>query len=692
MPSTNERPVPLYLGRQRNNLFRTQGTGNTDIILHSFTETGTAVHPPFRFIEIPPKWRSARLSANLNRHTSTYTMKHLLPLLLVLLGTFARANNFETYTQHIATDRLLLVFESGLSNDAKDEIIKASGLVTATTHLPNPKLTICFVSNYSAAATYFTSKQAVKFVSFFITDGQHHAGVTNQFFIKLRDKNFEPQLRDKMKANGISEVKADKYIPNLYLLTVSGKTDNVVSLCQQFTNEGWCQYASPNYLLNPLVNSNDAYYNRQWALSNEGTALQGSGSLDADMDVDSAWAITTGSSTIKIAIIDSGVDTLHNDLRANLLPGHDAVGDSTDGYPTPNFQEDGHGTCCAGILGAIKDNSVGIAGVAPGCKLIPVRSFFYTNNGGNILPFSTAAIFADAMGWAWNDAQADIMSQSWGLPTNLLVLLPGGVQPVEDAMLQAYQNGRGGKGCAMFFSSGNEGGSAGPIWPGKLDIAIAVNATSMCDERKNENDCSNESWGGDYGPGLDFSAPGVRIATTDMRGNKGFSTTSDYYLLFNGTSAACPNAAGVGALVLSLRGDLSAEDLRNVIAQTAEKVGGYAYDSTYSNGTWSHELGFGRVNAYNAVQYASIYSGIGNVNAGVEMNVFPNPARNVLTVQTTATSGDIKLYNMAGQQLLATAIAGSHTRLDVSALQSGMYLVELTTSQGKAVCKISMAK
>lgn len=624
--------------------------------------------------------------------TSTYTMKYFLPLLLVLLSTFTRGNSFETYTQHIASDRLLLIFNSYISQAEKDEIIKASGHVTATTHLPNPKITICHVSNYAAAASYFAGKEEVSFVSFFITDGQHHAGVTNQFFVKLRDTSFEPQMKEMMKANGISQIKADKYVPNLYLLTVSGKTDNVIRLCAQFGNAAWCQYSSPNYLLNPLVNSNDAYYNRQWALSNEGTALQGSGTADADMDVDSAWAITTGNPNIKIAIIDSGVDTLHSDLRANLLPGHDAVGDSTDGYPTPNFQEDGHGTCCAGILGAIKDNSIGIAGVAPSCKLIPVRSFFYTNNGGNILPFSTAAIFADAIGWAWNDAGADLMSQSWGLPTNLLVLLPGGVQPVEDAMLQAYQNGRGGKGCAMFFSSGNEGGSTGPIWPGKLDIAIAVNATSMCDEHKSANDCSNENWGGDYGPGLDFSAPGVRVATTDMRGNKGFSTTSDYYMLFNGTSAACPNAAGVGALVLSVRNDLSAEDLRNVIAQTADKVGGYAYDSTYSNGTWCHQLGFGRVNAYNAVQFANIYSSIGNVNTSVEMNVFPNPAHNVLTVQTTAAAGNIKLYNMAGQQLLSTVVIGSTTRLDVSALQSGIYLVELTTNQGKAVRKISLAE
>ena len=619
-------------------------------------------------------------------------MKHFLPLLLVLLSTIARANNFETYTQHIAADRLLVIFNTNISTEAKDELIKASGLVTATTHLPNPKITICFVSDYTAAANYFAGKEEVKFVSFFITDGKHHAGVTQQFFVKLRDKNFEPQMQALAKANGISEVKTDKYVPNLYLLTASGKTHNVVSLCEQFAKQGWCQYASPDYLLNPLVNSNDPYYVRQWPLSNEGTSLQGSGTADADMDVDSAWTITTGNPNIKVAIVDSGVDTLHSDLKNNLLAGHDAVGDSTNGYPTPNFQEDGHGTCCAGIIGAEKDNGIGVAGVAPSCKMIPIRAFYYTGSGGSTLPFSTASIFANAIGWAWSDAGADIMSHSWGLPPNLIVVLPGGIQPVEDAMLQAYTNGREGKGCAMFFSSGNEGDSLGPIWPGKLDIAIGVNATSMCDERKNANDCSNETWGGDYGPGLDFSAPGVRVATTDMRGNKGFSTTSDYYMLFNGTSAACPNAAAVGALVLSMRSDLSAADLRNVIAQTADKVGGYAYDSTYSNGTWCKELGFGRVNAYNAVRFANIYSSIGNVGTNLQWNVFPNPARNVLTIQTAIGIGEVKLYNMAGQQVLGTALQGNNTKVDVSELQSGIYMVELTTNEGRAIRKVSLAK
>lgn len=608
----------------------------------------------------------------------------LFVLLLAAFSTFA--NTFTEYQQHIATDRILLMFNSNVSTTEKDELIKASGLVSATTHLPTLKVSICFVNDFNAAQQYFASKEDVAFVSFFITDGEHHAGVTNKLFVKLTDKNFEPQLHDKMKVLGITEVKADKYIPNLYQLTVSHKTQNAVTVCESFSNEAWCQYASPDYLLNPLVNSNDAFYTRQWAIENTGSAIQGNGTVDADMDVDSAWTITTGSSTIKVAIVDSGVDTLHNDLRANLLPGHDAVGDSTDGYPTANFDEDGHGTCCAGIVAAIKDNTIGVTGVAPLSKLIPVRSFFYTNNNGTILPFSTAAIFADAIGWSWSDAQCDIMSHSWGLPPNLIVLLPGGVQPVEDAIQQAFTNGRNGKGCAMFFSSGNEGGSAGPIWPARLSNTIAVNATSMCDEHKNANDCSGESWGGDYGVGLDFSAPGVRVATTDMRTNKGF-VNGDYYYTFNGTSAACPNAAAVGALVLAVRSDLTANGVRDVIAQTCDKVGGYGYDSTFANGTWSRELGYGRVNAYRAVQFANLYSSVNEVSDELKWNVFPNPANAILNIQATE-NGTVRLYNIAGKQVMQAEMNSGNAALNVSGIEAGVYLVQLHTTHGTATRKV----
>jgi len=622
-------------------------------------------------------------------------MKNLIAVLIILACLTAGAQNFEGYQNRIATDRLMLMFDKTVSAEQQDALIKQCTAVTNFSHIPSPALVICNVSNYTAANQFFSNAAGVKFVSFFITDGNHYAGVLDGFFVKLTDKNFEPLMKEILQSQGITEVVPDKYIPNLYKVCNNNfKAHNTVDLCALLYQQGWCKYASPDYLLNPLVNSNDTYYSREWHIHNEGTSQQGSGTPNADMDVDSAWNVTTGSIDIKVGIIDSGVDTLHPDLIGNILPGHDALGDSTDGYPTPNFEEDGHGTCCAGIVAATQGNNVGVTGVAPLCKLIPVRSFYYVllQGASGPLPYATSTSFSDAISWASFDAQADILTNSWGLPSAFVSALPGGVVPVEDAINNAYANARGGKGIAMFFSSGNEEDSTGAIWPSLLTQTIAVTATTMCDERKNPNDCSNETWGANYGPHLDFGAPGVRIATTDMRGGKGFSNVSDYYFLFNGTSAACPNAAAVGALILSVRPELGPEDVRNIIAATCDKVGSYSYDSVYANGSWGKQLGYGRVNAYKAVHYALTYSGISDVTANTtNVQLYPNPTTGILNVKTDIEKdADLKVYDITSKQLLATTISNGNNVINLSNLVTGVYLVVINIHGATITRKVSL--
>ncbi len=623
-------------------------------------------------------------------------MKNYLLFTFVFISFASTASdNYSNYPKHTATDRLLLIFKPGVSPERKEEIIEASHLVTSFTPLPSPALTICFTNDRKAANAYFEKVTEVQFVSFFITDGQHYAGVLNKFFVKITDKNFEPFLMEKLKHNHLNHFFPDRYIPNLYQVIVPANSkENTIEWCNKFRNEAWCSYAAPDYLVNPIVCSNDPYYNRQWSIENTGSVLQGHGTPDADMDVDSAWTLTTGNPTIKVGIIDSGVDTLHEDLMANLLPGHDAVSDSTDGYPTPNFPEDGHGTCCSGIVAAVKDNNKVTTGIAPSCKIIPVRAFYYILLQGSSgpLPYSTATAFADAIGWAWSVAGADILSNSWGLPPSLITFLPGGMQPVDDAIQQAYMNGRNGKGIAMFFSSGNDNDSLGTIWPSSRPQTIAVNATSMCDERKNPADCSGENWGGDYGTGLDFSAPGVKIATTDMNGSKGF-TAQNYTFTFNGTSAACPNAAGVGALLLSLRPDLTAEDVRNIIARSAEKVGGYNYDSTFANGTWSRELGYGRVNAYQALQLSLYYSSVSDpISPEEKVSIYPNPGSGVFFIRSNASASNWVLLDMRGAEVLKGALTNGEGTVVASAMLPGIYLLKINTGRLWLTEKVAITK
>jgi subtilisin family serine protease len=605
-------------------------------------------------------------------------MKKILLLAVCILPLLLFANG--DYKQNISPEKILLVFKPGTTAQQKQEIIKGCSFAGEFSHLPTPAVSICLVSDREKAEAYFLSSSQVSFVSFFITDGnENEAGVLDEFFVKLRDNSFLPQMQNKLNRIGLYSIKKDEYMANRYVVKTDKATlYNTVELAEMFNKEAWCEYAAPNYLLFPKVCSSDPLYGRQWAIANTGTAIQGSGLADADMDVDSAWTVTTGSPTIKVAIIDSGVDTLHSDLMANLLPGKDAVGDSTDGYPSPNYDEDGHGTCCAGIVASVKDNNMGTAGVAPNCKIIPVRSFFYATIPGNstVIPISTGGIFATAISWSWQVGGADILSNSWGLPQSFIDILPMGITPVNDAIYDAAANARNGKGIAMFFSSGNDNDSTGSLWPGKLTECIAVNATSMCDERKHPTDCSVEGWwGGNWGGEIDFSAPGVWVPATDMIGANGFSPNSDYYNTFNGTSAACPNAAAVGALILSIRPELMAEEVRHIIAVSCDKVT-YTYDSIRPYGPWCRELGYGRVNAYRAVQTAQTFvqTSINASTSNNELKIYPNPASGYVNIEISEEAV-CNMYDYTGALVKVNALHKGANRIDTNGMTKGIYVI-----------------
>lgn len=523
------------------------------------------------------------------------------------------------------------------------------------------------------------------------------AGLTNQVLVQTVPGTHTSDFERYHESMGISTVKEHSYLPNWLVIELnSNRSMNSIQVASLLEQESQIILAEPNLLLQVYAGTNDTYFDHQWNIDNRGLAIQGNGTPGADMSVVDAWTLSTGHSGIKLVIIDSGVDTTHPDLLDNLLPGFDATGNGSQGFPNTNFPNDGHGTACAGIAAAKGENNIGVAGVCYDCSIVPIKLFSYLFNPfGDPLPFATGDDMATAISWAWQDGNASLISNSWGLTDPLLGALPGGTGVVEAALDMALDSARGGRGVPIFFSSGNEGDP--PIWPGRRAELFSVNASSMCDERKNPNSCDGEPWEGNWGDSLDVTAPGVRIPTTDMAGANGYDGT-DYIFGFNGTSAACPNAAGVMGLIMSMDSTLTLDEYHTIMETTCEKVGGYNYNSTLINGSWSAEMGYGRLNAFAALQMANPVNREEIFGASHFLQVTPNPASNHLDIQCSLPYSSViqvELINANGQISIVREWRnhqGESYRLDLADgsnfLSNGLYILKVKTSKHLLIDKI----
>ncbi len=636
-------------------------------------------------------------------------MKLLFLILFTLAATAADAAEpcFANAKRYISLSKVVIQFNQDVSQQQQESFFKQSEWlsdISRSIRLQHPPAVIARLKiaaddyvELKAVMMQLQSHPDVLCANPVFNNGRDEASVLREVFVKSETADHQ-KLHQLATEIGFEIIGKYSYDENVFIIA-PGKSSslNSLELTCLLSDMNLFRYVHPNLLFSPVVTTDDPLFSRQWNLLNNGTSLQGSGTAGADMSMEDAWAVTRGDTSIKIAILDSGVDTLHPDLLENLLGGFDATGGGNKGYPNTNFPNDGHGTACAGIVAAVSENGVGVAGVAPLCKIIPVRIFYYvdTTLGSinlGIIPYSTTQWMADGINWAKN-AGADVMSNSWGVPSFLFSLLPGPVSLAEDAIRDAVANGRNGKGTPMLFSTGND--DSEPIWPSTMEETIAVTATSMCDERKSTVSCDGEDWGGNYDGELDIAAPGVKITTTDMIGAKGYSGLS-YTFDFNGTSAACPNAAGVVALILSANSRVKAWDAKYLLASTADKVGGYNYDQNKYAGTWSRELGFGRVNAYNAVIAALTYTGIKSGKGENHFKIYPNPVVSrhfVMEFALPENSGcAISILDISGRIISFQELNLSSTGLQKmemsSPSQAGIYLVEMQVGRQRHYQKL----
>lgn len=331
--------------------------------------------------------------------------------------------------------------------------------------------------------------------------------------------------------------------------------------------------AQPNFLrvLDTGVVS-DSVGDGQWGLNNGGNP----GVVGADIAAMAAWTITTGSPAIRVAVIDDGVQSSHPALAGAVVAQHDFINDTATADPAT--ASDSHGTACAGII-ASRDPAV--KGLALGSSIVACR----VASRGISAWIAEDFKVADGIDWCWNDAAADVLSISWsnGPPSDLIQL----------ALNRARASGRGSKGSVVVASAGNNGGPI--VFPARIDGVLAVGATNQWDQPKTQTSLDGETtWASNVGQGLGLMAPGVRIKTLDLTGPAGDDpgAVNDR---FSGTSAAAPFVAAAAALILSVREDLSEQQVRAVLQSSADSLGPTKWDPT---------VGDGRLNSFFALRSA----------------------------------------------------------------------------------------
>jgi subtilisin family serine protease len=471
-------------------------------------------------------------------------------------------------------------------------------------------------------------------------------GLSNNLYVKLKDASDVDLLYKEAAKLNLEVLGHNEFMPLWFTLS-AGKTTNANALTAAniLFETGLFKSAEPAFMYHDLEASADPLFPNQWGLKN--TGQYGAAYAGIDIKAEQAWTITTGSPSIKVAVFDHGFEMNHPDLQANTYgTGYDA-----NSGTSPAQVKGSHGTACAGIVAAVQNNNLGVSGVAPNSKLISISI--------NLLFSDTPQSLANGFNWAWQNG-ADVISNSWGgyAPSSI----------IEDAIANTLANGRGGKGTVIVFAAGNENNTS-IRYPGNSNpLILVIGALSPCGERKNPSSCDGEGWGSCFGTQLDVMAPGVKIATTDRQGAAGYDP-SNYTLTFNGTSSACPNAAGVAALVLSANPSLTVQQVNDIIEKTAQKTRTDLYSYTVSggrpNGTWNNQMGYGLVDAYQAVLMASSVSCPANLTITTNVvapNIDNKEASNSITATNIIYNGAKATYHAGTKVVLSpgfSAQAGS---------------------------------
>ncbi len=454
--------------------------------------------------------------------------------------------------------------------------------------------------------------------------------------------------------------------------------ENLPALADEFAALEDVQEVSLDWRAYPMVTPSDPYFTANWGHNNtaqlpgldwggtyDHTLTTTVGTVGFDANAPQAWDASQafGSASIVIAIIDSGVDMEHTDIRK--VTGYD-FGDN-DTNPDDNATGAGHGTCCAGVAAAM-NNGVGAVGVAAGCSIMPLK---VANSAGSM----AFTAIQNALYYA-ADNGADIISMSLGAAISTDAATNTAIQYAYNA------------GCTILAATGNENKTV-ISYPAINTYVIGVGAASPCGDRKRSSSLSTEVntgvstdprgytcdgerwWGSNYGVTTKDAAGAVDILgptilpTCDVVGSGGYRT-GDIEPFFNGTSCATPYVAGVAALIKSANPSYTPAQVRAALVNSARDV-----TNAESGAGWDRYAGYGLVDAQAAV------GGTGPVAPVASFTGTPVSGNAPLNVVfTDASTGSPTSWSWTfGDGGTSTAQNPSHTYT-----AGGTYTVALTVS------------
>jgi subtilisin family serine protease len=494
---------------------------------------------------------------------------------------------------------------------------------------------------------------------------------TENLFIKFKDDAEPEACRAVIREAGLSIKEELGYAANAFFVAApEGAGTAVFDTALTLLKRADVEYCHPEVIRERRFK---AVAPAQWHLKT--TTINGV-AINASANVEAAHLIAQGAG-VTIAVIDDGIDIDHPEFSSSgkVVAPRDATLQSADPRPkdpNPRFPDD-HGTACAGV--ACADGNHGASGVAPRARLLPIRLASGLGSQREAAAFKWAA-----------DNGADVISCSWGPPDGDWFdpgdPAHGDVFPLPASSKLAIDfattNGRGGKGCVVLFAAGNGRESVDNDGYASYERVIAVAACNDRGKQSVYSDFGKAVWcafpSNDFGrAALNHPVPlTTGIWTTDRLGTRGYNpgdsaegdVQGSFTNSFGGTSSACPGAAGVAALILSVNPALTREEVREVMRQCCDRID--PQDGQYDANGRSPRYGFGRLNAEKAVQLAR-----------------PAPADNVvITRNFNQPLPDLQTVEVALAVGESRPVAGLAVQVDIQHTFIGDLIVTLVPPAG----------